>query len=101
VRGGSSFEFDGSAACAGHSSDDFESIGLPSYQHLRPSMRRQDQYPCEFDGIEALHCCFANAVAIDIEKNVTVSAVRPTEKTCLVMMHLRSHSVLQLVYGDH
>jgi hypothetical protein len=30
-------------AGAGHSNDDFESMGLPSYQHLRPSMRRQDQ----------------------------------------------------------
>jgi hypothetical protein len=50
--------------CAGHSSDDFESRGLPSYQHFRPSMRRQDQYPCWFDGAAALHCCFACAVGI-------------------------------------
>lgn len=27
-------------ASLGHSSNDFESMGLPAYQHFRPSMRR-------------------------------------------------------------
>jgi hypothetical protein len=57
-------------ACAGHSNNDFESMGLPSYQHFRPSMRRQDQYTCEFGDISALHCCFACAVGVPIDKNV-------------------------------
>jgi hypothetical protein len=30
----------GALACAGHSNNDFENPGLPSYQHFRPSMRR-------------------------------------------------------------
>src|SRR5512135_3246398 len=36
--------------CTGHSSNAFESPGLPSYQHFRPSMRRQDQYVATLDG---------------------------------------------------
>lgn len=48
-------------------------------------MRRHDQYPCEFDEFEALHCCFANAVTIGSEKNVTASAVRTVEQTFFAM----------------
>src|SRR5579862_1626157 len=55
---GFSLESGCAAVSAGHSSEDFESIGLPSYQHFRPSIIRQDQYPCGSDGV-ALHCCFA------------------------------------------
>ena len=42
VRGLASSPLDAGCteACAGHSSNDFESPGLPSYQHFRPSMRR-------------------------------------------------------------
>src|SRR3954471_11384604 len=37
-------------AAAGHFSKDFEITVLPAYQHFRPSIRRQDQCPCAFDG---------------------------------------------------
>jgi hypothetical protein len=65
--------------CLGHSNSDFESIGLPSYQHLRPSMRRQDQYPCELDGIAALHGCLAKASGIGIERSAAMDAERMIE----------------------
>jgi hypothetical protein len=73
---GSSLEADRACACTGHSNDDFESMGLPSYQHFRPSMRRQDQYACEFDGIAALHCCFACAVGSPSDENVAMQATK-------------------------
>jgi hypothetical protein len=56
----------------GHSNNDFESPGLPSYQHFRPSIRRQDQYPCGFDGIAGLHCCFACAAGIPIDDSAAM-----------------------------
>src|SRR5262245_31556472 len=45
---------------AGHSSKSLEIIGLPWYQHLRPSIIRQDQKPPE--PALVLHCCLASAV---------------------------------------
>jgi hypothetical protein len=79
----SAFEESGCAeVCAGHSNNDFESIGLPSYQHFRPSTRRQDQYPCEGDGIAALHCCFACAVGIPIDESVAMHADKAIDATC-------------------
>src|ERR1700756_3308680 len=51
----------------GHSNNDFERPCLPSYQHFRPSMRRQDQWPCEFVGLAELHCCFACAAGIPLD----------------------------------
>jgi hypothetical protein len=69
-------------ACAGHSNNDFESIGLPSYQHFRPSTRRQDQYPCEGDGIAALHCCFACAVGIQIDESVAMQEAKAIDAIC-------------------
>lgn len=86
---GSGWGVDDWAACAGHSSKDFESIGLPSYQHLRPSMIRHDQYPCRVDGFEALHCCFANTLVSGIEKSVTANTARTPKKTYFVMTHLK------------
>ena len=89
-----------SDAGAGHSSDDFESMGLPSYQHLRPSIRRQDQYPCEFDGIAGLHCCFANAVGTTPGKNApTTQAASPTELICFLIR--KDYSLLQSTHRDH
>jgi hypothetical protein len=73
-------------ACAGHSSEDFDSIGLPSYQHFRPSIIRHDQYLRWFEAIESVHCCFANALVIGIELIATTSAAR-IEEICLFMMH--------------
>src|SRR5262249_53572595 len=45
---------------ADHSSSSLDIIGLPSYQHLRPSIMRQDQKPPE--PALVLHCCLASAV---------------------------------------
>ena len=75
-------------ACAGHSNDDFESMGLPSYQHFRPSIRRQDQYPCEFDDIAALHFCFACAVGISIDESVAIQAAKVINGVCFLIQHL-------------
>jgi hypothetical protein len=70
-------------ASAGHVNDDFDNKGLPSYQHLRPSMRRQDQYECEFDGIAALHCCFACAVGTATGENAaTTQVANATDLIC-------------------
>lgn len=75
-------------ACAGHSSIDFESMGFPSYQHFRPSIRRQDQYPCGFDGSAALHCCFASAVGIPIDESAAMQVAKMIDKDCFVIEHL-------------
>jgi|ERR1700722_5060435 hypothetical protein len=74
-------------ACAAHSNDDFDSMGLPSYQHFRPSIRRQDQYACEFDGIAALHC-FACAVGISIDDSVAIQAAKVINGVCFLIQHL-------------
>ena len=74
-------------ACAGHSSKDFESMGLPSYQHFRPSIIRQDQCPSRFEGTAALHCCFACAVAISIDENVAMQAAEIIDKVCFAIEH--------------
>ena len=71
--------------CAGHSSDDFESMGLPSYQHFRPSMRRQDQYPFWFDGIAALHCCFVCPAGIETNEIAVTQAAKTVWGECLVI----------------
>jgi hypothetical protein len=57
----------------GHSSKDFESIGLPSYQHFRPSMIRYDHH-FPFDGAEALHCCFASTLVIPNDDSAPMQA---------------------------
>jgi hypothetical protein len=75
-------------ACVGHSSKDFESMGLPSYQHFLPSIRRHDQYPCRFDGIAALHFCFACAVGIPIDESVAMQAAKATNGVCFFIQHL-------------
>jgi hypothetical protein len=73
------------AAGAGHSNDDFESMGLPSYQHLRPSMSRQDQYPCEFDGTEALHCCLPSAAGIQTKESIVTRAVQAIDEMSFII----------------
>jgi hypothetical protein len=83
---------------AGHSKDDFDNIALPSYQHLRPSMRRQDQYLCELDGIAALHCCFACAFGTATEKDAaTTQAANATDLICFLI----NYSLLQSTHGDN
>jgi hypothetical protein len=85
---GSRSEFGWAEACVRHSSKDFESMGLPSYQHFLPSIRRQDQYPCEFDGVAALHFCFACAVGIPIDESVAMQAAKATNGVCFLIQHL-------------
>jgi hypothetical protein len=80
---GSPLEARCTEACAGHSSNNFESPGLPSYQHFRPSMRRQDQKLCA-DGVAALHCCFASAVGIPIVESA-VQAATAIAESCFVI----------------
>ena len=83
-------------ACAGHSKDDFKSPGLPSYQHFRPSMRRQDQKPCVCDGVAALlHCCFASAVGIPIVESA-VQAATAIAESCFVISVQRLRVALLL-----
>jgi hypothetical protein len=81
-------EFGWPEASAGHSNNDFESMGLPSYQHFRPSIRRQDQYPCGFDGIAAVHFCFAHAVGIAIDKSVAMLAAKAINGVCFLIQYL-------------
>ena len=63
-------------------------MGLPSYQHFLPSSRRQDQYPCGFDGIAALHFCFACAVGIPIDESVATQAAKATNGVCFLIQYL-------------
>ena len=81
-------EFGCAEACAGHSNNDFESMGLPSYQHFRPSITRQDQCPCGFDDIAALHFCFACAVGISIDESVAIHAAKVINGVCFLIQHL-------------
>jgi hypothetical protein len=81
-------EFICAEACAGHSSNDLESMGLPSYQHFRWSIRRQDQYPCGFNGIAALHFCFACAVGIPIDESAAMHAAKAINGICLLIQYL-------------
>jgi hypothetical protein len=81
-------EFGCAEACAGHSNNDFESMGLPSYQHFLPSMTRQDQYPRGFDGIAALHFCFACAVGIPIDESVAMQAAKAINGVCFLIQYL-------------
>ena len=75
-------------ASLGHSNNDFESMGLPSYQHFRPLIRRQDQYPCGFDGIAPLHFCFACAVGIPIDESVAMQAAKAINGVCFLIQYL-------------
>ena len=87
-------------ASAGHSNNDFDRLGLPSYQHLRPSMRRHDQYPCGFDGIAVLHRCFACASGAATGENAaTTQAANAIDLICFLIF--RDHSLLQSTHGDN
>jgi len=81
-------DFGFAEACVGHSSKDFESAGLPSYQHLLPSIRRHDQYPCGCDGIAALHFCFACAAGISIDASVAMQAAKAINGVCFLIQYL-------------
>jgi hypothetical protein len=57
-----------------HCNNDFEIAILPSYQHFRPSIRRQDhQCPFGSNGRAILHC-FACAAGATIDKMVIMQA---------------------------
>src|SRR6202008_4485167 len=73
----------GSSPDSGGIADIPQPRSLPSYQHFRPSMRRQDER-CEFDGIAGLHCCFASAVGIPIVESA-VQAATAIAESCFVI----------------
>ena len=61
-------------------------------------MRRQDQYPCGFDGSAALHCCFACAFSTTTGENAaTTQAANATDLICFLI----SNSLLQSTLGDN
>jgi hypothetical protein len=67
-------------------SKSFESPGLPSYQHFRPSMMRYDHhFPFELEGFAALHCCFASACGIPNNNNTATKAVRVVDEGCVLI----------------
>lgn len=74
-------------ARAGHSNSDFESVDLPSNQHFRPSIRRQDQYPCGL-GLVLAHCCFACAAGIAIDESVAMQTAKVISGIRVLITHL-------------
>jgi hypothetical protein len=78
----------------GHSSKDFESIGLPSYQHFRPSMIRYDHhFPLGLDGTAALHCCFASTFVTPNDDSAPMQAAAATDGSCFLICSSRSSLV--------
>ena len=80
-------------ACAGaagaHRNKDFEIMVLPAYQHFRPSIWRQDQCPCVFDG-EALHsliCALACAVSMPIGASAAMQTAKKKSRVCVFIDH--------------
>ncbi len=86
-------------AIAGHSNADFESMGLPSYQHFRPSTRRQDQYADEFDRITSLHCCFACADGVQNDGMAAIQAAKAIDRNCSVIEHLMKQTIWEVQEG--
>ena len=63
-------------------------------------MRRQDQYPYEFDGIAALHCCFACAFGTATGENAaTTQAANATDLICFLIF--KDYSLLQSAHCDN
>ena len=63
-------------------------------------MRRQDQYPCGFDGIAGLHCCFACAFDTTTGENAaTTQAANATDLICFLIF--KDYSLLQSTHGDN
>src|SRR6202140_142558 len=61
-------------------------MGLPSYQHFRPSLRRwAHQCRCGSDGIAALHCCFVCAFGIPTAKSVPKQAAKAIDGNCFLI----------------
>jgi hypothetical protein len=62
---------------------------LPAYQHFRPSIWRQDQCPCVFDG-EALHsliCALACAVSMPIGASAAMQTAKQISRVCIFIDH--------------
>jgi hypothetical protein len=83
-----------------HSNDDFDNKGWPSYQHLRPSMKRHDQYPCRFDGAE-LHCCFASAFGTMTGENKATTQTTNATDDLICFLILKGYSLLQSTHGHN
>ena len=90
LTGGATLTLACAGSAAGHLSDDFEITVLPAYQHFRPSIRRQDQCPCAFDG-EARHsliCALASAVSMPIGTSAEMQmAKKKTGRICIFIGH--------------
>jgi hypothetical protein len=72
-----------------HCNNDFEIAVLPSYQHFRPSIRRQDhQCPCGSNGRAILHCFACAAVGATIGKTVTMQAANATDEIRMLIENL-------------
>ena len=48
-------------------------------------MSRQDQYPCAFDGTEALHCCLPSAAGIEIKESIVTIAVQTIDEMSFII----------------
>src|SRR5712675_456505 len=59
--------------------------GLPSLRQ-RLSDGRTNNEPCGFDGIAALHCCFACAIETSIDDSAVRKAARVMETSGLVII---------------
>jgi hypothetical protein len=62
----------GRRASARQCNNDFESILLPAYQHVRPSMIRKAQCPCRSFGNSRWH---SNACAVEKEANMNAPVI--------------------------
>jgi hypothetical protein len=61
------------SASLGHSNNDLSLPFIPAFSSIDKAMH---QLPCESDGVEAQHCCFACAVGIPIDKSVAMKAAK-------------------------
>jgi hypothetical protein len=59
---------------------------LPAYQHFRPSIWRQDQYPCALDGRATLHS-MAFAFATPVGMRAAIQAAKKTSRICVFIEH--------------
>src|SRR5207237_4927055 len=76
-------------AAAGHRNDDFEITVLPAYQHFRPSIRRQDQCPCTFDGEarQSSICDFSCAFSMPIGTSTAMQTAKKISRICILIGH--------------
>jgi hypothetical protein len=85
LTGGATLTLACAGSAAGHLSADFGITVLPAYQHFRPSIRRQDQCPCAFDG-EARHsliCALACAVSMPVGASAAMQTAKKKSRICI------------------